>query len=145
MQFSRRDFIKAGAASLALTAPVLSQAAASAGKKAKIRTGVQLYSVRKLCEKDLIGTLRAIKEMGYAGVEFAGYYGKSAKELKQILSDLGLVACGTHTGLDSIKPNNIAKTIEFNQEIGNKYLIVPGMNAKDAQGWIDFAKSSGPQ
>jgi sugar phosphate isomerase/epimerase len=120
--------------------PALSQAAAPVGKKAKIQTGVQLYSVRKLCEKDLIGTLKAIKEMGYVGVEFAGYYGKTAKELKQILSDLGLVACGTHTGLDSIKPQNIAKTIEFNQEIGNKYLMVPGMNAKDAQGWIDFAK-----
>jgi len=140
MQVSRRSFIKAGAASLALAAPALSQAAALVGKKAKIQTGVQLYSVRKLCEKDLIGTLKAIKEMGYVGVEFAGYYGKTAKELKQILSDLGLVACGTHTGLDSIKPQNIAKTIEFNQEIGNKYLMVPGMNAKDAQGWIDFAK-----
>ncbi len=116
--------------------PGLAQAAAAR----KIRVGVQLYSVRKRCEEDLVGTLKAIKGMGYEGVEFAGYYGKSAQELKQMLGDLGLVACGTHTGLDSIKPENIAKTIAFNQEIGNKYLIVPGMNAKDGQGWIDFAK-----
>ena len=137
MHFSRRNFLKAGAAGLALvTVPVMAQSAA----KRKIQVGVQLYSVRKLCEKDLVGTLKAIKEMGYAGVEFAGYYGKSAPELKQILGDTGLVACGTHTGLDTIKPENIAKTIEFNQTIGNKYLMVPGMKADTAQGWIDLAK-----
>lgn len=139
LQFSRRDFIKAGGATLALTTP-LANAGARIAKKAKPRVGVQLYSVRDLCGKDLIGTLKAIKEMGYAGIEFAGYYGKSAKELKTILDDIGLVACGTHTGLDSIKPENINKTIEFAQEVGNRYLMVPGMNAGDAAGWINFAK-----
>lgn len=138
-QFSRRDFVKAGAASIALVTPML-QAGAAVGKKAKPLVGVQLYSVRKRCEQDLLGTLKAIKEMGYVGIEFAGYYGKSAKELKQILGDHGLVACGTHTGLDSIKPENIQKTIEFAQEVGNKYLIVPGMGANDAQGWINFGR-----
>jgi sugar phosphate isomerase/epimerase len=138
MQFSRRHFLKAGTAGLALaTMPACCNVCS---QKRKIQVGVQLYSVRKLCEKDLVGTLKAIKEMGYAGVEFAGYYGKTAQELKQILGDTGLVACGTHTGLDTIKPEKIAETIAFNQTIGNKFLMVPGMNAKDAQGWIDFAK-----
>ena len=137
MQFSRRDFVKAGAAGLALTAmPSLVKAA----DKAKARVGVQLYSVRDLCGKDLVGTLKAIKEMGYVGVEFAGYYGKSAKELKQILGDTGLVACGTHTGVDSIKPENIQGTIAFNQEVGNKYLMVPGMKADTKEDWLNMAK-----
>jgi sugar phosphate isomerase/epimerase len=137
MQFSRRNFVKAGAAGLALAAmPSMAQSAA----KRKIQVGVQLYSVRKLCEKDLVGTLKAIKAMGYAGVEFAGYYGKGSAELKQILGDLGLVACGTHTGLDTIKPEKIAQTIAFNQEIGNKYLMVPGMGAKTKEDWLNAAK-----
>ena len=140
MQFSRRKFIKAGAAGLALSVPAFAGGQTLTGAKAKPRIGVQLYSVRNLCSKDLVGTLKAVKEMGYEGVEFAGYYGKSAKELKQILDDLGLAACGTHTGLDSIKPDKIAGTIAFNQEIANKYLMVPGMNADSAQGWLDFAK-----
>ena len=89
MQFSRRNFLKAGAAGLAMAAaPALAQGAPAR----KIQVGVQLYSVRKRCEEDLVGTLKAIKEMGYAGVEFAGYYGKSANELKAIRGDLGLVA-----------------------------------------------------
>ena len=134
VQFSRRTFIKTGAAGLALA----SMPAFAQGSKAKV--GVQLYSVRKLCEKDLLGTLKAIKEMGYAGVEFAGYYGKSAKDLRKILDDNGLVACGTHTGVDTIKPENLAKTIEFNQEVGNKYLMVPGMKAETKQDWLNRAK-----
>lgn len=138
---SRRDFIKAGAAGLALTALApYANAAAMFGKKAKPQVGVQLYSVRELCKQDLVGTLKAIKEIGYAGVEFAGYYGKSAKELRQILDDLGLVACGTHTGLATIAPDQLAATIEFNQELGNKYLMVPGMNGPDAQRWIELAR-----
>ena len=78
--------------------------------------------------------------MGYAGVEFAGYYGKTAKELRQMLDDNGLVMCGTHTGVGSISPNEIAATIAFNQETGNKYLMVPGMGAKTKEDWLNMAK-----
>jgi sugar phosphate isomerase/epimerase len=95
------------------------------GKKRKPQVGVQLYSVREMCKGDLVGTLKGIKAIGYDGVEFAGYYGKSAKDLKQIIDDCGLVACGTHTGMGTIKPDAIKETIEFNQVLGNKYLMVP--------------------
>ncbi len=139
--FSRRDFLKAGAAGVALTALSPSaNASAIIGKSAKPKVGVQLYSVRELCQQDLVGTLKAIKEIGYTGVEFAGYYSKSAKEMRQILDDIGLVACGTHTGLTTIGPDQIASTIEYNQELGNKYLMVPGINGPDAQKWIELAQ-----
>ena len=135
MQVSRRSFIKAGAASLALAAPALSQAAAPVGKKAKIQTGVQLYSVRKLCEKDLIGTLKAIKEMGYVGVEFAGYYGFKPCELKKMLADNGLKVCGTHVSNDqygfdvkkgTFNPDVLKKTCAFETGYGNTLIICPG-------------------
>lgn len=138
MQFSRRNFLKAGAAGVALAS--LPGCQCVCAQKRKIQVGVQLYSVRKLCEADLAGTLKAIKQMGYAGVEFAGYYGKTAEELKKLLGDTGLVACGTHTGVDTIKPENIAKTIEFNKTIGNKYLMVPGMKADTKEDWLKMAK-----
>jgi len=87
--------------------------------------GVQLYSVRKDCEKDLPGTLQALAKMGYAGVEFAGYYGRTAAELKTLLDANGLKAAGTHTGLDTLEADALARTIDFNQAIGNKLLICP--------------------
>jgi hypothetical protein len=46
-----------------------------------MRIGLQLYSVRDECAKDLPAVLKAVAQMGYAGVEFAGYHGKSAEEL----------------------------------------------------------------
>ncbi len=91
----------------------------------KIPVAVQLYSVREDCAKDLPGTLKAIAEMGYEGVEFAGYYNYSAQELRKMLDDLGLKVAGTHTGLNTLLGDELQKTIEFNQILGNKFLIVP--------------------
>lgn len=96
----------------------------------KIPIGVQLYSVRKECEKDLPGTIAAVAKIGYKGVEFAGYYGRDAKTLRKLLDDNGLKCCGTHTGIDTLLGDNLMKTIEFNKILGNKYLIVPGLPQK---------------
>ena len=51
----------------------------------KFKVGLQLYSVRDQMEKDMEGTLKAVKEMGYDYVETAGYFGKSAEEKKNSL------------------------------------------------------------
>ena len=42
--------------------------------------GLQLYSLREQCKTDLPGMLAAVSKIGYKGVEFAGYHGRSAKE-----------------------------------------------------------------
>ena len=54
----------------------------------KIPVGLQLYSVREDMANDVPGTLKAVAEMGYEGVEFAGYFDYSAEDLKAILDDL---------------------------------------------------------
>jgi len=97
----------------------------------KIPIGVQLYSVREECAKNLPATLEAIAKMGYSGVEFAGYYNYSAAELRKMLDAVGLVCCGTHIGLDTLLGDALPATVEFNQILGNKFLIVP---------WIDEAR-----
>jgi sugar phosphate isomerase/epimerase len=138
---SRREFISLGAVGVACTSMNLMQGCGTFGvATAKPKVGVQLYSIRDLCGTDLLGTLKAVKAIGYAGVEFAGLFGKSAKELKQILDDHGLVACGTHTGLDTIKPEKLSATLDFYNQLGCPYVTVPGMNAADAAGWVEFAK-----
>lgn len=114
-------------------------------KQAKRQTpvGLQLYSVREDCQRDLPGTIAAVGKMGYDGVEFAGYYDRSAEELRKMLDDNGLVCCGTHTGLETLLGDNLAKTIEFNKTLGNNHLIVPGFAEKyrsSHQAWLDTAK-----
>ncbi len=94
---------------------------------AKIPVGLQLYSVREDMARDLPGTLKAVAEMGYEGVEFAGYYDYSAEELRKILDDLGLVCCGAHTRLEGILPAGLSETIDFAHTLGNKYIVGPGL------------------
>ena len=93
----------------------------------KIPIGVQLYSVREDCARDLPGTLAAVAEMGYDGVEFAGYYGYSAEDLRRMLDANGLQCCGTHTGLNTLLGDALKTTVEFNQVLGNRYLVVPSL------------------
>lgn len=137
-ELDRRGFLQRaalGAAGLAFGAQAVQAAAAR-----KIPVGLQLYSVREQCAKDLPGTLAAVAKIGYQHVEFAGYHGRSAKELRKLLDDHGLSCCGTHTPLETILPDKLAETIEFNGIIGNKFLIVPWMENKTKQAWLDKAK-----
>lgn len=116
------------------------------GGRSRVRRrpiGLQLYSVRHNCQKDLPGTIKAVGKMGYQGVEFAGYYDRSAEELRKMLDDNGLKCCGTHTGIDTLLGDNLAKTIAFNKTLGNKFLIVPGFPQKyrsSRQAWLETAK-----
>lgn len=135
MIINRRDFAKTALAGLASSTRLF------AAKKIPI--AVQVYSVRQIAEKDTAGVLARIGKLGYQGVEFAGYYGHSAQDIRKILDDNGLKAAGTHIGLETMLGDNLAKTTEFNHVIGNKNLIVPGVAAKyrsSIQAWKDTGK-----
>lgn len=110
---------------------------------ARIPVALQLYSVRHDCEKSLPRVLEEVARMGYEGVEFAGYYGYSAKELRKLLDDLGLKVAGTHTPLESLLGDELERTIEFNQILDNRYLVVPWMpesRRPDRRGWLECAQ-----
>ena len=124
MKISRRQMLRQGASLAALGAAAPSALAALAARKVPV--GLQLYSVRKQCGQDLPGTLAAVAKIGYKGVEFAGYYGRSAADLRKLLDDNGLVCCGTHTGYKTVVGDALKATIEFNKTLGNKFLIIPG-------------------
>ena len=147
MNLSRRDLLKwgtgaaAAVASGALTPELDAQIRGKGRKRAarpvqKIPIALQLYSVRKECEKDLPAVLKAIAKMGYQGVEFAGYYGRKADELKKLLDENSLKCCGTHIGLNTLLGDELAKTVEFNKTLGNKFLIVSYMG-EDRLGTVE--------
>jgi len=123
---SRRQFVKTTALTTAALAGTRALAAAAGGRVMPI--SVQLYSVRDACGKDFDAALAAIAKLGFAGVEFAGYYqyGGKAKGLRAKLDELKLKAAATHIGTGSFRGDALNQTIEFHQEIGCKYLIVPG-------------------
>ena len=91
--------------------------------------GLQMYSVRDLTEKDLDDALRAVAELGYRFVEFAGFFGHSAKEVREMLDRYGLTVSGTHTGLGELTKDKIEETIAYHKTLGNDCIIIP---------WADF-------
>jgi sugar phosphate isomerase/epimerase len=143
MNVSRREILKLGAGAAALwTTAALPLSALGAPMK-KIPIGLQLYSLRDIAGKDVPGTLAAVAEMGYEAVEFAGYYNKSAEDLRKILDQNNLKCCGTHTGIETLSDEKLAATIEFNKILGNSFLIVPSLPHKyfaSAQATKDTAK-----
>ena len=94
----------------------------------KIPVAIQLYSLRTVAPKDVAGTLRAIAGMGYAGVEFAGYYDLPGEQLRQMLDACKLRCAGAHVGLDALEGAAFEKTVATNKLLGNDRLIVPGVD-----------------
>jgi len=87
--------------------------------------GIQLYSVRDVLPEDMEGTLQKISAMGYRFVEFAGFFGKSARDVKAMLDRYDLRISGTHTGWQEIV-ENWEETVAYHKAIGNKHIIIPG-------------------
>ena len=66
------------------------------------KIGLQLYSIRDAMAEDMDAALKAVKEMGYDYVEFAGgKHGKSWQEIRQLLDKYDLKCVSVHQTLDN--------------------------------------------
>jgi sugar phosphate isomerase/epimerase len=128
----------AGAAAPAGSATAAANTAGGGGRTAHI--GVQLYTVRTLMEKDMAGTLKSIAAIGYPEVEFAGYYKKSAQDVRAMLDANGLRAPSAHIPLDAMRAD-MKKVIADSKVIGHEIVICPYLEApKTAAAWSALAK-----
>ena len=125
---SRRDMLKAAAATTFAAGMLSPRLFADEAAKTKAGIALQLYSVRGDCAADFDKALEQVAAMGFDAVEFAGYhkYGGKAEDLKKKLDSLGLKVAATHIGTGSFDANNMQSTIDFHKTIGCKYLCVPG-------------------
>ncbi len=88
------------------------------------KVGLQLYSVRDEMAKDVPGTLRKVKEAGYDYVEFAGFYGYTAEDMRALLDEIGLTAISLHQGADYYVENGQA-AVDYIKTLGIKYSAIP--------------------
>ena len=102
----RRDFIS-GIVATALIPP------ASAGVSRRMKVGFQVFAVRDLCERDLIGTLKDAKTIGYEGVETGRFYGRSAADWKAICADAGLQLFALQLYPHNLTEPQLGETIRF--------------------------------
>jgi sugar phosphate isomerase/epimerase len=118
---TRRSFLGLSAATaLSLVAP-------PAQAKKKIPVGLELYSVRDLLAKDLMGTVRAVAAQGYEVVEFYSPYQswtpEYAKEVRKLLDELKIKCLSTHNSRSALTGDGLKKAIELNQIIGSKTIV----------------------
>lgn len=90
----------------------------------KFKIGLQLYSIREDMEKDMDSALRQVKEMGYDCVEFAGYFGHSAEEVKAMLDKYGLECVSVHQA-PQLFVDEGQKAVDYIKTLGVKYAAVP--------------------
>ena len=106
----------------------------------KFKVGLQLYSIRCEMEKDMEATLKAVKDMGYDYVEFAGYFDKSADEIRALLDKYGLEAVSVHQ-VPSFYWEKGQEAIDFVKKLGVKYWAIPWYDAEQLKAdWDNTTK-----
>jgi sugar phosphate isomerase/epimerase len=100
---------------------------------------MQLYTVRRELEKDFEGTLAKVAALGYKEVEFAGYFGRGASEVKALLRRHRLAAPAAHVQLSALR-GDLQPLISAAQTIGHKYLLVAYLSAEERRTLDDYRR-----
>src|SRR5437016_10045418 len=112
---SRRGFLAMAAASAY---------AVQAQNRKHIPVGLLIYAVLADWKKDFDGTLTAVAQMGYEGVELTQYESWTptrAKEVRALLDSLKLKVLATHTEPEFFVPGDKMKaSIELNHILGTR-------------------------
>jgi sugar phosphate isomerase/epimerase len=114
--------------------------ALSARAAKSIPVGLELYSVRNELKKDPEGTVRAVAQMGYQGVEFyAPYFEWSeiqTKQMRKLLDDLGIRCFSTHNDSAYLSAEKIGRARDMNLILGSKYVVMASSDPKPGlDGW----------
>ncbi|MCB2218796.1 MAG: TIM barrel protein [Bacteroidetes bacterium] len=102
--------------------------------------GIQLYTIRDLVARDLLGTLQILAKIGYDTIEAAGYgngqfYGHAPEAFKKMVQEAGLIPMSTHSG---VTVENAAQVAEDSIRAGMRYLVLPSLGSeyrKDLDGY----------
>ncbi|MDR2514677.1 MAG: sugar phosphate isomerase/epimerase [Christensenellaceae bacterium] len=96
----------------------------------KIQYAAPLYIVREECRQDLFGVLRKLRSRGFEGIEFLGFFGHGAGEVRAAMDELGLKALGNHVPLNELE-QDADDVFAFHREVGCEYLTVAGIAADE--------------
>ena len=103
----------------------------------KLPVAVQLYSVRDEMQNDFYGTIKAMKELGYDGVEFAGLFGEEPAKIKAFCEEIGITPISAHVPYYDMLEDP-EKVLADYAEIGCKYVAVPYLTEECRPGTDGF-------
>ncbi|MBD8870633.1 sugar phosphate isomerase/epimerase family protein [Nocardioides donggukensis] len=149
---SRRSLLRntvataAGAAAFATTGVGAAASAHPGRGNAKGRPvppgkiSIQLYTLRAIMRGEGVDTTLAhLAETGYPRVELAGYYGRTAAEMRATLDGLGIRASSSHDGISSSAQALEAK-LDNAETMGQKFMVVPFLASSDRAAWQGWAE-----
>ena len=102
--------------------------------------GLQMYSVRDAEQVNFAKAIEDVAKIGYKYVEFAGFFGYSAEDVKALLDNNGLICSGTHSPWTDLRPSVIMDTIKYHKAIGNPRFIIPGADLGSLEKIDTFCK-----
>jgi len=103
------------------------------------RISIQLYTLRAAMggQPGFDVVLERLAQYGYEKVEFAGYYGRTARQIRDQLDGLGIRASSSHEGLSNRDPAAIRTKLENAVTLGQQYVVVPYLNGSTLAYWQD--------
>lgn len=146
---NRRSFIKKTGV---LAAGGILLGSCTGATVAKKSVGVQLYTVRDQISKSLERTLEQVAEIGFTHIESAGhgankYYGKSAKEFKELLKSLKLIPVSGHYSTGIANPDDIGtlskgweQALDQMNEIGQEYAVLGYLRGEERRSMDDYKR-----
>lgn len=94
------------------------------------RVGLQLYTLREAMATSVERTLHDVARIGYREVEFAGYFDRPPRAIKQLLDRNGLKSPAAHTDLATMK-TTWYQTLNAASEMDQKWLVVAWLGESD--------------
>jgi sugar phosphate isomerase/epimerase len=97
----------------------------ASSKKIK-KVGIQLYTVRDLMKTDVPGTLAKVAAVGYKEVEFAGYFGHTPRQIRDLLKRNGLTSPSSHLSFESLE-KDWQKQLDDAKTAGHTWVTIAWM------------------
>ncbi len=105
------------------------------------KISIQLYTLRDAMEGEpgFDTVLTRLAQYGYEKVEFAGYYDRTARQIRDQLDDLGIRASSSHEGI-SADDDALHTKLENAVTLGQRYVVVPYLNSNSLSDWQTWAE-----
>ncbi len=94
------------------------------------KIGLQLYTVRAAMAESVERTLFEVARLGYREVEFAGYFDRPPRAIKQLLDRNDLSAPSAHISIADMR-GGWFRRLEDAAEVDHKWLVIPSLPAAD--------------
>jgi sugar phosphate isomerase/epimerase len=124
MQTRRKFIATLGVAAFGIASRDAAAATEILAAKKKIkRVGLQLYTVRDLMKADVPGTIARVAAIGYKEVEFAGYFGRTPAQIRELLRRNDLSSPSTHLPFESLE-SGWQKQLDDAKAVGHHWATI---------------------